>query len=217
MGLSSALGPVFRGVSFIVCPFDTKIITAGVGITHVDVGDAAILEQTVDLGLDDTIGNISLCKQPPAGGVCVEGERIGKHVCRDAPILGISLTFTLVDEYGTGQGKILLSMEGVVSEQNPPLVSDHERFQALPARAVTGGHLDMGRMAIAGRSQCFPDGTCDLISNGHYAIRLHCILADLVRCSCRMMPVLPKGRYPNLAVKFLVLLAYPWPSRHRRE
>jgi hypothetical protein len=36
-------------------PLDGKIITAGFGITHVDVCYIAILEESLELGLDATI------------------------------------------------------------------------------------------------------------------------------------------------------------------
>jgi hypothetical protein len=111
MGLSFAREPVFRGVSFMVCPFYTKIITAGLSIAHVDVGHIAILEQTADLGVDDTIRNIPLRNQPPAGGVCIEGEMVGKHVRWKSAVLGIPFAFPLVDENGTREGQILLPME----------------------------------------------------------------------------------------------------------
>jgi hypothetical protein len=111
MGRSSARDLVFGGVGFMVCPFDTKIITARLGITHVYVGDVRIFQQTADLDLNDTIRYIPLRKQPPAGRVCVESERIGKHVRWKAAVFGVPFAFPLMDEDGTGQGKVLPPMK----------------------------------------------------------------------------------------------------------
>jgi hypothetical protein len=71
MRLSSARRFGFRGVSFIARPFDTKSITAGVGISHVDVGYIGILELLLDLGFDFSIGNILLGNQTPPSPISV--------------------------------------------------------------------------------------------------------------------------------------------------
>jgi hypothetical protein len=44
MGLSSTRRRGFRDFSFMIRPFDTKIITAGVGIPHMDIGYSPIME-----------------------------------------------------------------------------------------------------------------------------------------------------------------------------
>src|SRR2546423_9492105 len=53
------------------CPFDTKIITASVGIAHGDISYRAVLKKLLNLGLDATIGNIPLCNQPSAARIRV--------------------------------------------------------------------------------------------------------------------------------------------------
>jgi hypothetical protein len=111
MGGSTFRALVLVGAFFILCPFDTKIITTGLGVPHMDVGHVAILEQMPDLGLDDAVRNIALRNQPPAPRVRVESETVGKHILRKAPVFRISFALLLMDENGTRQGKILLSME----------------------------------------------------------------------------------------------------------
>jgi hypothetical protein len=91
-----------RGASFIARPFYAEIITAGVGISHVDVRHTAILEQLLDLRLYDPIRNIALGNQSPAACIRIEGEAMGQHVDGKSRILRISFTVVLVDEDGTG-------------------------------------------------------------------------------------------------------------------
>jgi len=57
---------------FFARPFDAKIITAGVGITHVDIGYIVILEELLELRLDATVGNIPLRNQSPTARISVE-------------------------------------------------------------------------------------------------------------------------------------------------
>jgi hypothetical protein len=90
-------------LSFIARPFDPKIITSGLGISHVDIGHVAILEELLDLLLNGPIGNIALGNQSPARCISVEGEPAGKHVDREAGILGILFAVLLVDENWPGQ------------------------------------------------------------------------------------------------------------------
>jgi hypothetical protein len=76
MGGSSVRSRAFTRAFFITCPLDTKIITASVGIPHVDVGYIAILEQALKLGFDDAIGNVPLRNQSTAARIGVEGETV---------------------------------------------------------------------------------------------------------------------------------------------
>src|SRR6266550_827146 len=149
MGASSIRCPVFGGVRFITRPFDAEIITAGVGIPHVDIRYIAILEQPLELGFDDAIGNILLRNQSPATRIGVESEPVGKHVHRKSCVLRISLAIVLVDEHRAGQRKIFLSVERIVRKQYSTLVSDRKGSKALAAGSVTGGDFGVGGMAVA--------------------------------------------------------------------
>jgi hypothetical protein len=131
-------------------PLDTKIITAGVGITHVDIGYIAIQKQPLELGFNDTVGNIPLGDQSAAPGIGVEREAVGEHVRGKASIFLISVAVALVDEDGPGQRKVFLSVERVVGEQYPAFCADGKGSQALPARPVTGGHFGVSGMTVAG-------------------------------------------------------------------
>jgi hypothetical protein len=150
MGAPSIRRPVFGGVSFIARPFDAEIITAGVGVPHVDIRYIAILEQPLELGLDDAIGNIPLRDQSPATRIRVESEPVGKHVHRKAPILCISLAMVLVDEHRAGQRKVFLSVERIVREQYSTFIPDGKGSKALAAGSETSGHFGVGRMTVAG-------------------------------------------------------------------
>jgi hypothetical protein len=130
-------------------PFNTKIITAGVGITHVDIGYIAIQKEPLDLGFNDTVGNIPLSDQSAARCVSVESEAMGKHVYRKTSIFSISLAIVLVDENGPRQRKVFLSVERIVGEQYPAFCADGKSSQALPAWPVTGGHFGVGGMTVA--------------------------------------------------------------------
>jgi hypothetical protein len=133
---------------FVARPFDTKIITAGVGITHVDVGYIAIPEQPLELGLDDTIGNIPLRNQSPTRRIGIESEAVGKHIHREAGILGVTVAIVLMDENGPRQRKLLLSPERIVGKQYPAFTTDGKGSQALAARAVSGGQFSMCGMIV---------------------------------------------------------------------
>jgi hypothetical protein len=150
MGRSSAVR-LYTDIDafFIARPFDTKIITAGVGIPHVDIRYLAILEQPLELGFDDAIGNIPLRDQSPATRIRVESEPVGKHVHRKAPVLPISLAIVLVDEHRAGQRKIFLSVERIVREQYSTFMPDGKGSKALAAGSVTRGHFGMGGMTVA--------------------------------------------------------------------
>jgi hypothetical protein len=148
MGVSSVRSRALASAFFIACPFDTKIITAGVGIPHVDVRYIAILEQILELGFDGAIGNILLRDQSPAIRIGVEGQTVGKHVHRKASVLRISVATVLMDENGTRQRKFFLFVKRIVGEKYPAIAADDKGLQALPARPVTGGHLCMRRMTI---------------------------------------------------------------------
>ncbi|MDP9200887.1 MAG: hypothetical protein M3P26_02990 [Gemmatimonadota bacterium] len=134
---------------FIARPLDTKIITARVRVPHVDIGYIAILKQALELGFDDTIGNIPLRKHSPAARIGVESETARKHVHREAPILRISFAIVLVNENGTGQRKLFLSVKRIVGEKYPAFTADGKGFQALPAWPVTGGHFGVRGMTVA--------------------------------------------------------------------
>src|SRR5258705_2383299 len=164
------------GAFFIARPFDTKIITARVGIPNVDIGYRGILQQQPDLGLDDTIGNIPLGNQSPPRSISIQGEPVRQHVDRKAGVLRIALAVVLVNENRARQRELLLSVERVVGEQDPTLPADGEGFQALPTGPIARRHFSVRRMAVAGPQPCLADGICDSVADGHYAIRLHCFL-----------------------------------------
>src|ERR1700682_3603826 len=130
-------------------PFNTKIITAGVGITHVDIGHIAIQKQPLELGLNDTVGNIPLGDQSPATRIGAESEAAGKHVHRKATIFLVSLAVVLMDENGPGERKVFLCVERVVGKKDPAISADDKGSQALTARPVTGGHFGVGGMTVA--------------------------------------------------------------------
>src|SRR4030081_3177656 len=136
MGLSSVRAVAFIESFSIGRPFDTKIITAGIGVPHVYIGQIAILEQPLELGLDQAIGNVTLSNQPPAARISVEREAVGKHVDREPRILPISLAVVLVDENGAGQRKVFPSIERIVREQNPAFFANVEGSEALAAAPV---------------------------------------------------------------------------------
>jgi len=111
MGGSSGRSRVLFDAFFIIRPFDTKIITAGLCIPHVDVGYLAIPEQTAKLGLDGAVGNIPLRDQSPACRIGVESKLAGMQLRRKSPVLRIPLALVLMDENGNRQRKPLLSVE----------------------------------------------------------------------------------------------------------
>jgi hypothetical protein len=149
MGASSIGCFALIDVFFVARPFNTKIITAGVGIAHVDIGYIAIQKQALELGFNDSVGNIPLGNQSPALPISVESEAVGKHVHRKASIFTISLAVVLVYKNGPGQRKVFLSVERVVGEEYPALRADGKGSQALPARPVAGGHFSVGGMTVA--------------------------------------------------------------------
>jgi hypothetical protein len=149
MGASSVGCFALIEAFFFARPFNTKIITAGVSITHVDKGYIAVQKQPLELGFNDTVGNIPLADQSAAACISVESEAVGEHVHRKTPIFPISLALLLVDENGPGQGKVFLSVERVVGEQYPAFRADGKGSQALPARPVTGGHFAVSGMTVA--------------------------------------------------------------------
>jgi hypothetical protein len=124
MGVSSVRCLALVLAFFMAGPFDTKIITAGVGIPHVDVRYFAIPQQPLQLGFDHTIGDIPLRNESPAACIGVESETVGKHVGRKAPVLPISFAMVLVDENGTGQRKLLRFVKGIIGEQYPAFAAD---------------------------------------------------------------------------------------------
>jgi hypothetical protein len=150
MGGSSGRRPaIIKTFFFVARPFDTKIITASVCITHVDVGYVRVPEQPLKLGLDDTIGNIPLRNQSPTGRIGIESEAVGKQVHREAGIFGVTVAIVLMDENGPRQRKLLLSPERIVGKQYPAVAADGKGSQALAAWAVSGGQFRMRGMIVA--------------------------------------------------------------------
>jgi hypothetical protein len=139
---------LIKAFSFVVRPFDTKIITAGVGITHVDVGYVRIPEQPLKLGLDDAVGNIPLRNQSPTGRIGIESEAVGQHVHREAGIFGVTVAIVLMDENGPGQRQLFLSPERIVGKQYPAVTTDAKGSQALAAWAVSDGQFSMRGMIV---------------------------------------------------------------------
>jgi hypothetical protein len=170
MGRSSVRRCLFRGVSSITRPFDTKIITAGVGIPHVDIGHIAVLEQLLELGLDFSVGNVLLGNKSPSPRIGVQGDAVGGHVDGKTAILRISFTVVLMNEDGTGQRKIFLPVKRIVGEEYPSFLADGKSSQTLAARAVTGGQFGVRGMTVTRRPQCLADGVCYSVPDSHYAI-----------------------------------------------
>src|SRR5215212_3219055 len=83
---------------FFTRPLDTEIITARVGVPHVDVGDFRITEQLVQLGLAHSVLDMPLSDETSAGRIGVEGEAVREHVRWKSRVFGVSLAFVLVDE-----------------------------------------------------------------------------------------------------------------------
>jgi hypothetical protein len=62
-----------------------------------------------------------------------------------------------VNEYRTRQRQGIDSVECIVREQQALLLADFEGLQAMPARTVPGGPLDMDGMPVAWRLVRGPD------------------------------------------------------------
>jgi len=176
MGASSIRRPVSGGVSFIGHPLDTKIITAGVGVTHMYIRYVAIAEQSVELRLDDTIRNIALRNQASTTCIAVEGETAGEHVNRKTRILPISIAIALVNEDRPRERKLFGLVERVIGEEDPALPTNRKSLQAMPTWPITGCNFSVRRVTVTWRPQCLANAFCDLVSNGDYAVRLHSTL-----------------------------------------
>jgi hypothetical protein len=170
MGGSSLRGVFFRRATIIARPFDTKIITARVGIPHVYVVYLGILEQPLELGFDYAVGNIPLGDQSPPARVGVEGQAVRAHVDRKPAILRVALAIALMDENRPRQRKLFFPVKSVVREQYPAFCADGKHSQALAARSVTGSHLYVCWMTVARRQTRLADSICDSVSDSYYTI-----------------------------------------------
>jgi hypothetical protein len=164
-------------LSFILArSFDTKIITAGGGVAHVDVVDVPLGEEKPKLGLDDSVTDVLLRYEVATGTVRIECQVVRKDVDREAPVFGIPLARVLVNVHGPRERKILLPVKGIIREPDPALHSDGESPEALAARPITRRDFDVSGMSVPGRFHRPAHGIGDRVADCNYAICLHLFL-----------------------------------------
>jgi hypothetical protein len=139
-------------IASIACvrPLDTEVVASRRRVADVNVVHVRAREQTLDLHFHAAAINVNLLAEYPAVSIPAERQRISPQFCGKATILRVALALILMDKDGTRERKRLQRVEGIVGEQNTPLSANPEGAEAMPARTVSSGYLNMGGVPVKG-------------------------------------------------------------------